>query len=132
MGNNPFESDEPVRFNLGDTGIEVSNDPRAQEEDYMEKALEKLENTGRATRSTDEVNAELGTGQPPGTVTGADLQADENLEKSVDEMTVDELKAYVEELRAQGVEVDTEGVRTKSQLRQAIKDAEAGAAEAQE
>jgi len=142
--NNPFESDEPVYFQLGDTGEEVSNDPRYHEAKYMEAVLEKIENTGRATRHDAEVAAELGTGNPVGTMTGLQAQqpglpvqivddltkkkalggsdeTDEDLDKSVDDMTVDELKQHVKDLRDDGVEVDTAGVTKKSELVKAIK-----------
>lgn len=145
--NNPFESDKPVRFLLGDTGIKVSNDPRANDEDWMEKALEKIENTGRATRSDDELHAELGTGGARSTMTGAQVQPpampvqvvgvntpqgdageeDELLEKDESDMSVNELKDHVAELREAGVEVDTSGITKKSELVKAIKKAKKAA-----
>jgi len=141
---NPFESDKPVRFALGDTGMLVSNDPRANEEDWYAKALDKIENTGRATMHDNDLHAQLGTGQPVGTMDGTQIQPpampvrivadetgggstpdaeDELLEKDESDMSVKELKDHVAELREAGVEVNTEGVTKKSELVKAIKKA---------
>lgn len=145
---NPFESDKPVYFNLGDTGVEVSNDPRYFDEQYREKVLEEMENTGRATRHDADVAAELGTGNPVGTMDGLQAQQpglpvtivgdtrnagqtdekDELLEKDESDMTVDELKAHVAELKEQGVEVDTSGITKKSELVKRVKAAKKKAA----
>lgn len=130
MGTNPFETDEPVYFKLGDTGEEVSNDPRYHEAKYMENVLEKIENTGKATRDEADLHRELGTGSPVAPHTGRDVEGlgdeddddnDELLEQSVDDMSVKELKEHVAALREAGVEVDTEGVTKKSELVKAIK-----------
>lgn len=145
QGKNPFESDKPVYFNLGDTGEKVSNDPRYFDAQYMEKALKEIENTGRATRNEDELAAELGTGSPVGSMTGAEVappatpvrlvqdqapatQEDELLEKDEADMSVQELKAHVKELEAAGVEVDTAGITKKSELVKAVKKAKKAAA----
>ena len=146
---NPFESDKPVYFNLGDTGVEVSNDPRYFDEQYREKVLEEMENTGRATRHDADVAAELGTGNPVGTMDGLQAQQpglpvrivgvdssvagqteekDELLEKDESDMTVGELKDHVKELAGQGVEVDTSGITKKSELVKRVKAAKKKAA----
>lgn len=146
---NPFESDKPVYFNLGDTGEKVSNDPRYFDEQYREKMLAEMENTGRATRHDSEVAAELGTGNPVGTMDGQQAQQpampvrivqdnaggnekDELLEKDESDMTAQELKDHVAELREAGVEVDTSGITKKSELVKAVKKAKADAANQQD
>ena len=83
------DTEKPVAFILGDSGEEASNDPRW----LAQKMKEQIEAQSVATD----------------TLAGA---ADKSLEK----MSVDELKSKVKELEAEGISVDTKGVKKKSEL----------------
>ena len=146
------DTDKPVVFLLGDTGEEASNDPRywekKNEAEVRERMLKEMENTGKATVSMDEMAEQLGTGNPTSQMTGAQVSAlnesravpvrvvndgsaqgegsnvdDELLEKSLDDMNGDELKAHAKQLQEQGVEVDTSGVKKVGELRERIRQA---------
>ena len=145
------ESTKPVVFILGDSGVEASNDPRYYEEkqraeieaQVREKYLDSTENRGTATVSDWEAHEQLGTGAPRGMMDGQQVLppatpvrvvADDtkpkagddgdDLEKPLEEMKADELKAKVKELEEQGIEVDTKGVTKKSELVERIKAAQ--------
>lgn len=145
------DTTEPVVFILGDSGIEASNDPRYYEKkqreeieaQVREKYLDATENRGTATVSDWEAHEQLGTGAPRGMMDGLQVQPpatpvrvvqddtkqskdDDDLEKPLEKMTGEELKAEVKRLESEGVEVDTKGVTKKSELVERIKDARKG------
>lgn len=142
------ETKDPVVFLLGDTGVEASNDPRWYEKkqreeveaQVREKYLEEQENRGTATVSDWEAHEQLGTGAPRGMMDGLQVQPpatpvrivgddtkqqstpSDELDKPLEEMTGDELKAEVKRLKdEEGIEVDTKGVSKKSELVERIK-----------
>lgn len=107
------DTKEPVVFLLPD-GTEISNDPRHADA-KMRAQLEQ----------------QMATFYPNSGNTRVILDDEAEDEESEDEgdgleyLTADELKAHVQELKDQGIEVNTAGVKKKSELVDAIRAAQA-------
>jgi hypothetical protein len=108
------QSKDPVVFLLPN-GTEVSNDPRY----YQEKMRQQIINQNQA-RVMD------ASGENTGTSVDDDdsIDMDEDA-KPLEEMSSAELKAEVARLKAEGVEVDTSGVKNKKTLVERIQAATA-------
>ena len=105
----PDSNNKTVVFLLPN-GEEVSNDPRFMDEKYREHLLSQTENTGNAV---DVKFIETEFNQEP-----SDPSEDRDID--LEEMTIDQLKNHIKELRANGVLVDTKGVKTRTDLIEAI------------
>lgn len=105
------DEEKAVVFLMPD-GQEASNDPRYLNEKLMEQFLATRENTGNAVDTKPFIEPEFNR--------DSDDDTPAEVELDIEEMTVEQLKARVKELREAGVDVDTNGVRTKSELVAAI------------
>lgn len=109
------DTKEPVVFLLPD-GTEISNDPRhadAKMRAQLEQQMATFYPNSGNTRVILDDEAE------------DEESEDEGEDDGLEDLTADELKAHVQDLKDRGIEVNTAGVKKKSELVDAIRAAQA-------